>query len=119
MADYNLHGLNPRDFQHLVQAIARKKIASGVTAFGDGKDGARDLSYRGKMDYPSLSTAWDGYLILGCKFHQQPSQNRKQDGDWAIQQLEKGFEEVPQQKTWLAQARILPLCDKYLIDWGR
>ena len=46
MGDYNLHGLNPRDFQHLVQAIARKQIGSGVVAaaraavFKDVPDGA-------------------------------------------------------------------------------
>jgi hypothetical protein len=39
MADYNLNGLNPCDFQHLIQALARNQIAAGVTAFGDGKDG--------------------------------------------------------------------------------
>jgi len=88
MGDYDLQRLNPRDFQHMVQAIARKHIAAGVTAFGDGKDGGRDLIYRGKMDYPSLSAPWNGYLILGCKFNQRPSGNRKKDGAWAKQQLE-------------------------------
>ena len=73
MADYNLDGLNPRDFQHLVQALARKEIGAGVTAFGDGKDGNRDLTYRGKMDYPSGAQAWNGYLVVGCKFNQRPS----------------------------------------------
>src|SRR6476660_8244799 len=88
MADYNLHGLNTRDFQHLIQAIARKVIAAGVTSFGDGKDGARDLAYKGKMDFPSSSHPWDGYLVLGCKFQIKPSGVSKKDGDWAIQQLE-------------------------------
>jgi hypothetical protein len=73
MADYNLNGLNPRDFQHLVQALVRKRIATGVVAFGDGKDGNRDLTYRGKMDYPSTEESWDGYLVLGCKFNQRPT----------------------------------------------
>ena len=66
MADYNLQGLNPRDFQHMIQAIARKHIAQGVIAFGDGKDGARDLTFEGKMAYPSESSPWEGYLVLGC-----------------------------------------------------
>ena len=87
MADYNLNGLNPRDFQHLVQAFARKRIAAGVTAFGDGRDGNRDLTYRGNMDYPSTKEAWEGYLVLGCKFNQRPTGDTGKDSDWAIKQL--------------------------------
>lgn len=49
MGDYSLHGLNPRDFQHLVQGIARRRIAAGVIAFGDGKDGGRG-SYFQRQD---------------------------------------------------------------------
>jgi hypothetical protein len=79
MADYNLSGLNPRDFQHLIQAIARKRIGAGVTAFGDGKDGARDLTFRGKMGYPSTEGGWDGYLVMGCKFNQRPSGDSQKD----------------------------------------
>jgi hypothetical protein len=88
MADYNLEGLNPRDFQHLVQAIARKNIAVGVTAFGDGRDGNRDLSYDGEMDYPSSSGKWSGYLVLGCKFNQRPTGDSAKDKAWAVKQLE-------------------------------
>ena len=88
MGDYNLHGLNPRDFQHLVQAIARKRIASGVTAFGDGKDGARDLTFRGKMDYPAAPATWAGYLVMGCKFLQRASGDSQKDGTWALKQLD-------------------------------
>lgn len=105
MADYNLHGLNPRDFQHLIQAIARKRIAAGVTAFGDGKDGARDLIYKGKMDYPSASAPWDGYLVLGCKFLQRPMTKAN---DWAMQQLEKDL------KKFLDKKRNLPKPEYYL-----
>lgn len=105
MGDYNLHGLNPRDFQHLVQAIARKTIASGVTAFGDGKDGARDLTYHGKMDYPSRSAPWNGYLVLSCKFLQQPI---TKSTEWSVQQLEKDL------KKFLDEKRNLPKPEYYL-----
>lgn len=108
MADYNLHGLNTRDFQHLVQAIARKRIAAGVTAFGDGKDGARDLAYRGRMDYPSTAGAWDGYLVMGCKFQQRPTGDSQKDRGWAIKQLERDL------KKFLSRKRKLPKPDYYL-----
>jgi len=88
MGDYNLEGLNPRDFQHLVQAIAREKIAVGITAFGDGRDGNRDLSYKGVMDYPSHEDRWDGYLVVGCKFNQHPTGEPSKDKAWAVKQLD-------------------------------
>src|SRR5262245_19486423 len=108
MADYNLHGLNTRDFQHLVQAIARKHIAVGVTAFGDGKDGARDLTYKGKMDYPSATGAWTGYLVMGCKFQQRPSNDSQKNGAWALKQLEGDL------KKFLSIKRKLPKPEYYL-----
>jgi hypothetical protein len=107
MADYNLNGLNPRDFQHLVQALARKRIAPGVTAFGDGKDGNRDLFYRGKMDYPSTGEAWDGYLVLGCKFNQRPTGDTRKDGDWAVTQLTADLKKVLEPKRNLRRRTLL------------
>lgn len=86
MADYNLHGLNTRDFQHLVQAIGRKVISPNVVAFGDGKDGNRDLACKGHTKYPSSSEQWDGYLVVGVKFRQRPE--KATDLAWAIAQLE-------------------------------
>jgi hypothetical protein len=108
MADYNLHGLNSRDFQHLVQSIARKRIAPGVTAFGDGKDGNRDLTYRGKMDYPSVAGPWNGYLVMGCKFQQRPSGDSQKDRTWALKQLDGDL------KKFLNKRRKLPKPDYYL-----
>ena len=64
MGDYNLAGLNPRDFEHLVQSLAKKHIASGVRPFGDGRDGGREATFHGKMDYPSGSDPWEGYLVI-------------------------------------------------------
>lgn len=109
MVDYNLYGLNPRDFQQLVQAIARKQLSAGVTAFGDGKDGARDLTYRGKMNYPSPPTStWDGYLVLGCKFLQKPIEDTVKEADWAIAHLTKDLDK------FLDLKRNLPKPDYYI-----
>src|ERR1041385_35364 len=103
MGDYNLEGLNPRDFQHLIQAIARKNIAAGVTAFGDGRDGNRDLSYKGEMDYPSESGRWSGYLVVGCKFNQKPSGDSGKDKAWAIKQLESDLKKYSNRRRKLVK----------------
>jgi hypothetical protein len=100
MADYNLHGLTPRDFQHLVQAIAKKHIAAGVTITGDGKDGARDFTFRGRMDYPSLNEPWEGYLIGGCTFRQRP-QSTQHDLEWALKQFEGDLKKFTSKKRKL------------------
>jgi hypothetical protein len=100
MADYKLHGLNTRDFQHLIQAIARKVVSPGVAAFGDGPDGGRDLSYRGRMEYPSTASGWNGYLVIGCKFRQQLLGSKK-DGDWALAQLNGDLKKFANRKKRL------------------
>lgn len=87
MSDYNLHGLNHRDFEHLIQALAMKVIGHGVTPFGDGPDGGREATFRGKMSYPSDTAPWNGYLVIQCKFLTRPSGVPKKDGDWALQRL--------------------------------
>jgi len=109
MSDYNLNGLNPRDFQHLVQALARKEIAAGIAAFGDGPDGARDLTYRGKMIYPSAKHSWNGYLVLGCKFKQQPSGDRRKDAAWVLDQLASDI------KKYFSRKRRLPKPEYYIL----
>jgi hypothetical protein len=88
MADYNLSGLHPREFEHLVQALAMKVIALGVRPFGDGKDGGREATFDGPMSYPADRAPWDGYLVIQAKFLQRPFQIADQSG-WALDQLEK------------------------------
>lgn len=87
MADYNLAALSPRDFEHLVQALATKVVAAGVRPFGDGPDHGREATFEGRMDYPSRAQPWDGYLVIQAKFRQRPSGDPKAEGDWAIHQL--------------------------------
>src|ERR1044072_4061118 len=89
MGDYNLHGLNPRDFEHLIQTLAIKNIAAGVIPFGDGPDGGREATFKGKMMYPSMAEPWDGYLVIQAKYLTRPSGDSAKDGDWAINQLAK------------------------------
>lgn len=100
MGDYNLHGLTTRDFQHLVQGVARSVISSGVTAMGDGKDGNRDLVYRGASKYPTVDAAWNGYIVLACKFKQTPQDARK-DAAWAISQLKSDLKKFSDKRRAL------------------
>lgn len=108
MSDYNLTGLNPRDFEHLIQSLAMEVIASGVTPFGDGPDGGREATYNGKMAYPSSSSPWDGYLVIQAKFNVRPTNDSTKDGDWALNQLKTDLAKFENPK------RNLPKPDYYL-----
>ncbi len=85
MSDYDFSRLNPRDFEHLVQAIALLAISPGVTPFGDGPDGGREATYRGKTQYSSSGDPWDGYVVIQAKFKTRA--DPRSSGKWAVQQL--------------------------------
>jgi ABC-type oligopeptide transport system ATPase subunit len=94
MPDYKLHGLDPRTFQQLIQALAVKEIAPGVIVYGDGPDGARDAAFQGSMHYPSLAKPWDGHLIIQAKFRQKPTGDTKKDAQWLQAQLQADLDKV-------------------------
>jgi hypothetical protein len=85
MSDYDFSRLNPRDFEHLVQALVLAAISPGVTPFGDGPDGGREATYRGKTHYSSSGDLWDGYVVIQAKFKTRA--NSRSSGTWAVQQL--------------------------------
>lgn len=109
MGDYNFTRLNPRDFEHLTQALAMNVIASGIIPFGDGPDGAREATYRGAMNYPSPAAPWNGYLVIQSKFLGRPSGEPAKDGGWVLKQLETDL------KKFLDVKRNLPKPDYYLL----
>jgi len=89
MGDYNLAALSQREFEHLIQALALKYISRGVTIFGDGRDGGREATCRGQMEYRrAMDTNWNGYLVVQAKFRQQPTGDPKKDGEWVLDQLQ-------------------------------
>lgn len=101
MPDYNLNGPDPRSFEQIVQAIAKKEIANGVTPFGDGPDGGREATFQGKMNYPTPTDPWNGYLVVQSKFKLHPTGDPKKDGEWLIQQLSKDLAKFKDPKRHL------------------
>ena len=108
MADYDLTRLGDRDFEHVVQALAKAVIAAGVTPFGDGPDGAREATYDGSMLYPSDGDAWDGYLVIQSKFKQRPAASSGSNGTWFINQIKADLDK------FLDDSRGLRRPDYYL-----
>lgn len=100
MGDYDLTGLSPRSFEHMIQALACKVLGPGIVIFGDGPDGGREATFKGKLSaYPSAGKSWDGYGVVQAKFRQRPKMKPKEDSKWALQQLEKELKDFAKRGT--------------------
>ena len=74
--DYDLTRLGSRAFEQLVVALARRDIGPGVQVFGDGRDGGREATFEGTINWSKTSSRgqdgmgqWSGYTVLQAKFH--------------------------------------------------
>ena len=100
MPDYNLEGLSPRSFEHMVQALACKVIGPGIVVFGDGPDGGREATFTGRLsNFPSDADCWDGYLVVQAKFCQRPKVKPNENTQWAVEQLKKELDAFTKRKT--------------------
>jgi hypothetical protein len=70
--DYNLARLNPRDFEHLSQALAVAVLGPSVEVFGDGPDGGREAAFEGRFTLEGSAEPWEGYGVVQAKFLQRP-----------------------------------------------
>lgn len=90
MPDYNFLSFSPRSFEHLIQALCQKILGPGIRVHGDGPDGGREASFRGRVPYPSAADCWEGYGVVQAKFRQKEAES---DGpSWLIQQLSAELE---------------------------
>jgi hypothetical protein len=106
--DYNLNALNPRDFEHLSEALAQAILGPGVAAFGDGKDGGREATFEGRVPYPSELAPWEGYGVVQAKFRQRP-ELPPTPVTWLEGQIRKEFE------AWLSPTSKRERPPQYLI----
>lgn len=103
MPEYNFERLGAKEFERLTNALASEHIARGLRIFGSGTDGGREATYQGKMNYPSAAEPWNGYLVVQCKQKESLGKTPKEDGQWAIDQLET---EMVKYKTAKKKRRI-------------
>ncbi|MEV6445104.1 hypothetical protein [Amycolatopsis sp. NPDC051716] len=64
----DLSGLGPQGFERLSQALAVRVLGPGVEVFGEGPDGGREATFRGRLPYPNPIEPWDGYGVLQAKY---------------------------------------------------
>lgn len=92
--DYDLTRLGTRAFEQLVVALARRDIGPGVQVFGDGRDGGREATFEGTINWSSTSAGgadrfdcWSGYTVLQAKFHVKPGQTPHDNALWLQAQI--------------------------------
>jgi hypothetical protein len=87
MPDYRFDSFNTRSFEQLIQGLSLVVLSPGITPFGDGRDGGREATFDGPVQYWTDGAQWDGYGVIQAKFLQRPLGTEK-DGKWAISQLQ-------------------------------
>ncbi len=75
--DYDLTRLGDREFEHLSQALALQVLGPGVSVYGDGPDGGREATFKGRMRFPEPGEPWNGYGVVQAKFKRRRGSNRE------------------------------------------
>jgi hypothetical protein len=80
-------GFSPESFEQFARAVALCVFGPGVTTFGNGPDGGREATFRGKVKYPfPESTEWSGYGVIQAKCKEKAESTEK-DQQWALKLL--------------------------------
>ncbi|MAS03480.1 MAG: hypothetical protein WCZ29_07935 [Mycolicibacterium vanbaalenii] len=68
-SDYALEELGPRAFEQLTVALARTVIGPGIEVYGSGKDGGREATFDGPIQWSKTNpdSRWDGYTVIQAK----------------------------------------------------
>jgi len=98
--DYNFDALNPRDFEHLIQSLARKILGNGLITFGDGPDGGREATFEGKAPFPGEADCWEGNWIIQAKFKSRAAkETNKSACDWVKKQFQQEMKKFTSRKV--------------------
>lgn len=97
MPDYDLTRLGSRAFEQMVTALARLELGAGVKVFGDGRDGGREATYNGTINWSATcvsevalsADSWSGFTVLQAKFRLQPSSQPMENATWLQGEIRK------------------------------
>lgn len=101
-------GFSPESFEQFIRALALRVFGSGVTVFGNGPDGGREATFRGRIPYPYPPTQqWEGYGVIQAKFKQR-QEDTQTEQKWAAAQLRAELEK------WQSNPNRNPKPDYYV-----
>jgi hypothetical protein len=112
MHDFPLEQLGPRAFEQLTVALSLQVLGSGVSAFGAGRDGGREASYQGPVNWSATSDfgegSWDGYIVIQAKQRENPT-DPKSNAAWLKGQIDNEF------ASWLSDSSNRGKFPEYII----
>lgn len=88
--DFAYEQLSPRAFEQLGVALTEKVIGAGLEVFGPGRDGGREATWNGTINWAATddaSSIWRGYTVIQVKQCQNPTGNPTKDLAWLISHL--------------------------------
>lgn len=95
----DFQGFSPESFQELVGSLSLQVFGQGATIHGRGPDGGRDITFRGRVNYPNTGAhSWDGYGVVQVKF-KSTRESTQADQAWAERQLKQEL------KQWLSESK--------------
>ncbi len=68
MQDYPLEELGPRAFEQLIVALSLKVLGPGMQAFGSGKDGGREATYEGPVNWSATTGVTSSGVVYELTF---------------------------------------------------
>lgn len=94
---YNLEQLGPTGFQDLAAALATAEFGGGVQVMGAGRDGGRDLYFRGALTWRTregqVAEIWDGYTVFQVKHKNTLAARPADNAAWLWGEIRKELDE--------------------------
>jgi hypothetical protein len=91
LVNYNLQQFGPTGFQDLAAALAVATFGAGVQAMGPGRDGGRDLYYKGQLVWTKtddqIAEVWDGYTVFQVKHKAELANKPSDNATWLWSQI--------------------------------
>jgi hypothetical protein len=88
--NFDLDRLGPQEFERLIQALALVELGNGVQIFGQGKDGGREATFDGEVNFPrGHGDLWNGYGVVQAKHREFPAQSPRVNANWLIAELDR------------------------------
>jgi hypothetical protein len=91
LVKYDLQQLGPTGFQDVAAALAVATFGAGVQVMGAGRDGGRDMYYKGPLVWAKtdeqVGEVWDGYTVLQAKHKAELASRKGENATWLWGQL--------------------------------
>jgi hypothetical protein len=64
--DFEYERISPEAFEQLAVALAEMAIGHGIEVYGPGRDGGREATYTGPIDWSATGDGdkWNGYTVV-------------------------------------------------------